>query len=327
LVVVLLVINPFRSLNALAQPAPSKPMEATVSSVIDDKLVIVPIGKPTAITVEVPKGLQETVKGLEKGNVAIVQLTQEDGKTTLKSLSRKMTREGTVAAKAGESAPLSIVPDGETDKLTLEVSESHRAFVKDLQKGDKVIVQYVEDKDKNSLTRIDPKTEEIGWIVRLFVLSGTSILFVIVLALFTSGELLNPIIGYDNRYSNSQFQLVVWFGVLFVAYVSTLFLRGWYSCASGFGMEFLDKVNIPEHLFEISGLSAFGFAAARGITAYKAPPSSNAKPAGTPAFPGDLVRNDEGKVDLGDLQMLIITLLAAGVYLLQDFTFLAPFSS
>ncbi len=69
-------------------------------------------------------------------------------------------------------------------------------------------------------------------------------------------------------------------------------------------------------------MSAFSFAAARGITAYKAPPGSNAKPTGAPTFPGDLVRNDEGNVDLGDLQMLIITLLAAGVYLLQVFHFL-----
>ncbi len=225
-----------------AEAGPVKAVEATVSSSSDDKLVVVPIGKAAAITVEVPKDLEETVKGLQKGDTIIVQLSQVDGKSTLKSLSRKVTREGTVAAKAGDSTPLTVVPDGETNKLILEVPEGHRGFVKDLQKGDKVTVQYLEEREKNTLTNVLPKTAEIGWIARAVALFVALCVYVIVLALFTSGDLLNTIIGYDNRYSNSQFQLAIWFGVLVAAYVSTIALRGWYSWTSGFGLEFLEKV-------------------------------------------------------------------------------------
>ncbi|PYQ64806.1 MAG: hypothetical protein DMF53_06675 [Acidobacteria bacterium] len=37
-------------------------------------------------------------------------------------------------------------------------------------------------------------------------------------------------VGRDNRYSKSKFQIAIWFAIVIIAYVSTLWLR-WWGCA------------------------------------------------------------------------------------------------
>jgi len=53
-------------------------------------------------------------------------------------------------------------------------------------------------------------------------------------------------------------------------------------------------------------------------------PDVDPKPPATvpPRFPSDLLRNDQGNLDIADFQMIIITLLAVGVYLGVIFKFL-----
>jgi len=143
------------------------------------------------------------------------------------------------------------------------------------------------------------------------------------------------IVGEDNRYSNSKFQTALWFGVLITTYISTVALRIWAA-----GGNLVDNVSIPTNLLLLSGMSAFSFAAAKGITTSKvnaaqasgqADPknSVNAKPnllldlthddgvaappAGTPQKP---------MLDLGDFQMVVVTLLAVAVYLVLVYHFL-----
>ncbi len=184
------------------------------------------------------------------------------------------------------------------------------------------------------------------------------------------------LIGEDGRYSNSKFQIVLWFTVLIGVYVGTLLLRWWGS----FG-ELIGGIDIPTNLLVLSGLSALTFAGAKGIKQGKVAdaearhqqaqrhanlaaanhaavdsPQLTAQATGQQdptlklqaaslqakaqdadaevertkkvvdslkpetddakaRFPADLIQDDNGIPDLGDFQMLVVTLLAVGTYL------------
>ncbi|HEV2853392.1 MAG TPA: hypothetical protein VHC97_11365 [Thermoanaerobaculia bacterium] len=131
------------------------------------------------------------------------------------------------------------------------------------------------------------------------------------------------LVGRDNRYSKSKFQIAIWFGTVITAYLATLALRWWASVPSLVG-----GVDIPQNLLLLSGISALSFGTAKGITQGK---ENRAEAAGVPAkpvadhprFPSDLVSDDSGQPDLGDFQMVVITLIAVGVYVVQMFDFLS----
>ncbi len=157
---------------------------------------------------------------------------------------------------------------------------------------------------------------------RIFFVGISAIGLLALAAVLLAGQLRLLIVGEDNRYSNSKFQMALWFGVLIVSYIATLLLR-W---REG-GGAFIGGVNIPVNLLALSGLSALTLGAAKGITTNKqaaAPQAGVAAKTFAPAprFPYDLLHNDNGRPDFGDFQMLVITLVAASVYLLQVFHFL-----
>jgi hypothetical protein len=169
---------------------------------------------------------------------------------------------------------------------------------------------------------------------------------------------LNLIVGEDGRYSNSKFQIAVWFAVLITSYIATLWLR-----SSHLGWDYWGGINIPQNLLLISGMSAFTFSAAKGITTSKVadaklkgnPDRKNSANA-TPSLLQNLTHNDapppaatvpaaivqgppavapvaivpvlapaatQPRLDLGDFQMVAITLLAVSVYVVLIFHFMA----
>jgi hypothetical protein len=81
------------------------------------------------------------------------------------------------------------------------------------------------------------------------------------------------IIGEDNRYSNSRFQMAVWFFVLITTYIAALWIRVLWA-----GWDFIGGVDIPKNLLLLSGMSALTFGGAKGITTSKntAPPPAGA---------------------------------------------------
>ncbi|HEY0511444.1 MAG TPA: hypothetical protein VGH73_06050 [Thermoanaerobaculia bacterium] len=101
--------------------------------------------------------------------------------------------------------------------------------------------------------------------------------------------------------------------------MGTLFLRWWAGIPSLVG-----GVDIPQNLLLLSGISALSFAGAKGITQRKEnnPATPDKQAASAPSFPADLVSDDGGQPDLGDFQMVVITIIAVGVYLSQMVSFL-----
>ncbi|MHC1728948.1 MAG: hypothetical protein AB9866_23610 [Syntrophobacteraceae bacterium] len=188
--------------------------------------------------------------------------------------------------------------------------------LKHFSKGD--LVDVVRDeKDKTFLKQISVQTRHPTVTARIFALivaGGIMAVFSLVLLRNRTKFL---IVGKDNRYSNSKFQIVVWFYLLITTYVATLILRG----TQG-GLEFVGGIDIPQNLLMLSGLSAFTFAAAKGITQGQVAANPNSKIAApNPNFPADLFQDDLECIDLGDFQTVIITLLAAITYLISILNF------
>lgn len=239
------------------------------------------------------------------------------------------TIEGMVESISENHASLSVmqldpkkhlVPLYPKSYLTLEVAKELQPLVKSFQKGDILEIDFFEDKGKNILQGLSPKSVEVSGLTRLWVVGLSALGLLALTWLFLRAGPINLLIGVDNRYSNSQFQIALWFAVLVVLYVSTNILRGM-KC----GLCFVGGVGLPENLVMLSGISAFTFATARGITAQKMrePNAAALKPtAATPHFLDNLFRNDEGRFDLGDFQMVVITLLAIAVYIVQAYKWL-----
>ncbi len=245
-----------------------------------------------------------------------------------------------------DQSSLSVLPKNEKGNvmpMRLSVGDKDlRTQLKIFHVGDHVLI---ETKDNKNLTAISVERRALTFPGRFAAMIVAALITIAVYWLLLLGR--NPAklaLGQDNRYSNSKFQVAVWFAVLIVAYVAVTAVRWWHV-----GPEFIGGIDIPQNLLALSGISALTFAAAKGITVAKvdaanaalaaaaasgaparaaaAAPAATA-PVGpksgdaTPSFPGDLVTNDKGAVDVGDFQMLVVTLLAVLVYLVQVFNFL-----
>jgi len=131
------------------------------------------------------------------------------------------------------------------------------------------------------------------------------------------------LIGVDNRYSNSQCQLALWFSAVAVAYGATVALR-----VVNLGGDFIGGVGLTANVAALSGFSALSFGGAKAITAGKvAAATARGLEVKTPSITPpslvrDLVSNDHNVPDLGDFQMILISAVAAAIFLAQTFQYL-----
>src|SRR5712691_7741116 len=263
---------------------------------------------------------------------------------------------GAIGSISEDQSSLSVLPQtekGNAAPMRLSVGDKDlRTQLKAFHAGDRVLI---ETKDNKNLTAISLERRVLTVPARLAAMAVAVLITIAVYWLLLLGR--NPVklaLGQDNRYSNSKFQVALWFALLIIAYVAVTAVRWWHV-----GPEFIGGIDIPQNLLDLSGISALTFAAAKGITVAKvdtanriaasaaaaasgapalatavapaAAPSAApaaAAPVGpksgnaTPSFPGYLVTNDSGAVDVGDFQMLVVTLLAVLVYLVQVFNFI-----
>lgn len=163
------------------------------------------------------------------------------------------------------------------------------------------------------------------------------------------------LLGSDGRYSNSQCQLALWFGVAMTMYLAMIVLR-----VVKLDWAYLDGVALTANVMALTGLSALTFGAAKVVTVQKAENAiaANAQGAaaaaanagmsgldvvtaatiaatsaakiggGKPSTPEpdiftDLFQNDHGEVDIGDFQMIFVALTAVVIFGLACFNALA----
>ncbi len=238
-----------------------------------------------------------------------------------------------IATVSAEDSLLQIFYQEE--KLTLQAYTAGLvADLKQFKAGDRVDLRYQEDEPLR-LSSITVKAHKIGVTRRILTLAGITLILMFIFKLMTRPKGLRRLaIGVDNRYSNSQFQIVVWFFVVIISYVAVTYARVRHGGAAFFG-----GVEIPQNLLLLSGLSALTFVGAKGIAKNKAMARAAQGGADTemPAetivkreecaprarFPHDLFQDDNGMIDTGDFQMVVVTLAAVLVYVGQIFNYLS----
>lgn len=172
------------------------------------------------------------------------------------------------------------------------------------------------------IAAVSVRSISVGGSARLLTMTLACLIVFLLCFVLTKGAPLQLILGEDQRYSNSKFQMALWFSILIATYIAEIVLR-----VRVAGSDFWGGVNIAPHLLVLSGISAFTFGTSKGITTAKVQAvvdsgKTNPKTGGKPNFLIDLVSNDQGKFDLGDFQMLVLTLLAVAMYLVTFYTFL-----
>jgi len=125
------------------------------------------------------------------------------------------------------------------------------------------------------------------------------------------------IVGLDLRLSNSQTQAYLWFIVLVSVYLATFALRFYHT-------GIFAGIGAPVDLLALGGISAGSFGAARAshwaqasITASAGaatPPPADTERRRWKLLP-DLVKNDFDAFDLGDFQMIALTVAAIVIYI------------
>ncbi len=194
--------------------------------------------------------------------------------------------------------------------------------------GDRIIATVaVSKKDAVETARlqdVQPQVFRIGGELRLLVF----VLPVVVLFLALVSKHVRDLFfaGQDGRMSNSKTQMSLWFTLWISAYVTAFVLR--WTSAGGF----LGAIGTPANLLALSGLSGLTAAGAMGITANKIANKPPKNPDGTPKGKWtneeqptrieDLIQDDNQKFDLGDFQMLVMTLIAVVSYAIILYNFL-----
>lgn len=218
-------------------------------------------------------------------------------------------------------------PESEVN-VPLQTSIQFQPLVSAMRPGDGIQATYVRSgginatDGINSVKSLEWQSKTVGRAARWSSLIGAMAALYILAYVFTKGHPTALFLGTDNRYSSSKFQTVLWFSLVISAYIAIvshrIFAAGW---------SYVGGVDIPPNLLILSGISVLSFTAAKAITVGKvekatAEGKTDVKvSAGTPKVL-DLVTDDANRTDLGDFQMVAITILAAIIYAISTVEFM-----
>lgn len=183
-------------------------------------------------------------------------------------------------------------------------------------------IDCTKQEDKSNNKRCKQVSGRTGFIAALAAIT----VLLLVVGPPISFKFMSYLRGMDGRYSKSKFQMALWFFVLIWSYLTYTFTRVWI-----LGLDYVGGIEITDNLLLLSGLSALTYGGAKAITTGKTQdaqaknaiteataPTQPALPVkdigAAPNFPMDLVTDDNQNPDFGDLQMIIVVLLAVCVY-------------
>ncbi len=212
--------------------------------------------------------------------------------------------------------------------VPLQTSTQFQPLVSAMRPGDGIQATYVRSgginatDGTNSVKSLEWQSKSVGRTARWWSLIGAMVALYILAYVFTRGRPTELFLGTDNRYSSSKFQTVLWFSLVISAYIAIvshrIFAAGW---------SYVGGVDIPPNLLILSGISVLSFTAAKAITVGKvekavAEGKTDMKAnADTPRVL-DLVTDDANRTDLGDFQMVAITILATIIYAISAVEFM-----
>jgi hypothetical protein len=222
----------------------------------------------------------------------------------------------------GAAYPVVLTVDRVADKTTLDLGA---------RPGDRIWLTVDDPLNPEHVVQITRVARPVPVLQRLIALGAAFAVIVVVAALATGGRPWRFAVGDDNRMSNSQTQLVLWFGVVAMVYGATLILRAWF-----LGWEFMGGISMTTNVLAMTGLSGLSFGAAKVVAVQKASnaaaaaaatgvaPASAPAPAAPASRPRvtDLVCDDFGAADLGDFQMILISGVATVIFACASWEFL-----
>lgn len=219
-------------------------------------------------------------------------------------------------------------PESEVN-VPLQTSIQFQPLVSAMRPGDGIMATYVRSgginatDGINSVKSLEWQSKTVGRAARWGSLIGAMAALYILAYVFTRGHPTELFLGTDNRYSSSKFQTVLWFSLVISAYIAIvshrIFAAGW---------SYVGGVDIPPNLLILSGISVLSFTAAKAITVGKVERATAAgnvadmKVSADAPKVLDLVTDDANRTDLGDFQMVAITILAVIIYAISAVEFM-----
>lgn len=297
-------------------------------------------GECSVKTLSVEAALRPELKGYQKGDHVNITLSDKQAPAPEKPAAKK-TAAQLAAEKAAAAKLLAATKKESKDKPpdTCKPADPAKPL----------------DGDLKSITIVTASVEFGTRIWALSLSAGLLFLFAALVSLFKP---LRFLIGQDGRYSNSKTQIALWFWIVLATYLSTVYLRMWelgwdffgsvnipqnlllisgmsaitYGGAKAITTSKADAAKDKTASAQAAQTAlaqppAFSGADADArvklaamVTA--APPVKTKQPAARASFLKNLTQNDVGDFDLGDFQMLTITVIAVGMYVTLVFNFL-----
>lgn len=237
---------------------------------------------------------------------------------------------GIAPSRLGANADqLTFLPTGAPGPVTLTVDRPADKQALDLgaRPGDRVWLTVDDPLNPQHVVQITRLARPVPALQRTIALVAAFAVIAAFASLAAAGRPWRFLVGNDNRMSNSQTQMALWFGVVAMVYGATLILRAWF-----LGWEFMGGIAMTTNVLAMTGLSGLSFGAAKVVAVQK-----DADAAAAPAVPGaapgppgaaprpqiaDLVLNDYGAADLGDFQMILISSVATLIFAAASWEFL-----
>lgn len=192
--------------------------------------------------------------------------------------------------------------------------------IRDVKVGDVVTLEVDNGHRPTSFRKVERIVRPVGAWNRFAAFGGSLVVLYLITEFAARWRSRKFLIGADNRYSNSQCQMVLWFGAVATMYLGTLVLR-----VAILGWDYLGGIGITANLAAVTGLSALSFGGAKAITMSKIERAAQAGlppvkvPAARPSLRTDLFLNDNGRADFGDFQMILITMAAVAIFVVEAF--------
>ena len=210
--------------------------------------------------------------------------------------------------------PVVLIVDRPADKQALDLGA---------RAGDRIWLTVDDPVTPRRVVQITRVARPVPVLERTIALAAAFAVIATFATLATAGRPWRFLVGDDNRMSNSQTQMVLWFGVVAMVYGATLILRAWF-----LGWGFMGGISMTTNVLAMTGLSGLSFGAAKVVAVQKASNAAGVAGAAPPAAPAarpsvrDLVLNDFGAADLGDFQMILISSVATVIFAAASWEFL-----
>lgn len=212
--------------------------------------------------------------------------------------------------------------------VPLQTSTNFQPLVSAMRQGDGIRATYVREGGMNGtegdnqvkvnrVKSLEWQSKAVGRGARWLSLIVAVVALFILAYIFTRGRPTYLYLGRDNRYSSSKFQTFLWFWLVISAYLAIVSHR-----IAAAGWSYVGGVDIPPNLLILSGISVLTFTAAKAITAGKVEGKPDLKTAASEPKATDLICDDQNRPDLGDFQMVAITILAVIIYAISAVEFM-----